>query len=179
MRRHQPAVKRGRTCLGHVRDDQLRVHHPSRNLTMSRGSLTTPPNPLLRSRRHASVSLGGGAVHQEHPAGLSAALQARPLPRAPPRDLDWFPAPDCGGGQGMVWLSDQRLQLLFVQLGSEFPFHSLCHLLPRAPSGFHIFEDHKRLRQRAVCHAYGLGLACPKRLGHFSSQRVLELLWTH
>ena len=146
MRRHQPAVKRGRTCLGHVRDDQLRVHHPSRNLTMSRGSLTTPPNPLLRSRRHASVSLGGGAVHQSIQLAFQQPCRPARCLRAPPRDLDWFPAPDCGGGQGIVWLSDQRLQLLFVQLGSEFPFHSFSHLVPRAPSGFHIFEDRKRLR---------------------------------
>ena len=76
MRRHQPAVKRGHTRLGRVRHTRLCVHHPSRTLTMSRGSLTTPPNPLLRSGRHASVSLGGGVGHQS--TGLASLRPSRP-----------------------------------------------------------------------------------------------------
>jgi len=65
MRRYQPAVKRGREQFATVLCERFRVCHPFSGHLRNRGSLTTPPNPLLlRSRRHASISLVGSASRQ-------------------------------------------------------------------------------------------------------------------
>ena len=87
MRRHQPAVKRGREQFATVLCERFRVRHPFSGRMRNRGSLTTPPNPLLRSRRHASVSVVAARRNRAR-ASLPATFQARPLRCAPPRDSD-------------------------------------------------------------------------------------------
>lgn len=86
------------------------------------------------------------ARHIEQRIGLSATLQVCPLQDAPPCDSE-SSLPRFWRGAGKQLLMYQRLQLLFFQLGSEFPFDPFRHLLPGAPGGFHLFQHRQGLGQ--------------------------------
>ena len=78
MRRYQPAVKRGREQFATVSCERFRVRHQFSRRMRNRGSLATPPNPLLRSRWHASVSLVAARRTQSiGPAFLQPSRPAR------------------------------------------------------------------------------------------------------
>lgn len=163
MRRHQPAVKLCWRLLGLVRDDQLRIHAHVLTTIKSGESCDTPVPP-----RCARVSAGAGGVAgwpSEQQAGLPAALQARPLLKGRPAPQN-CPCPGWGGGQGTVCLSNQRLQLVLIQSGPEFPFDPFGHLLPGSPGGFHVLEDGQRLSQRSILPLNFATLPSPQSDGH-------------
>ncbi len=98
MRRHQPAVKRGPEQFATVLCERFRVHHPFSGRMRNRGSLTTPPNPLLRSRRHASVSVV--AAQRDRASGQpSCNLPGPPAAMCPAPRLGLIPAPEVVGGR--------------------------------------------------------------------------------
>ena len=142
MRRHQPAVKLCRRLLGPVRDDQLRIHGHVLTTIKSGESCDTPVPPRC-ARVSAGVGMGGWTALRAT-GWSSCGPSGPPAARSAVQHLRFVPAPDCGGGRGTVWLSNERLQLVFIQSGSEFPFHPFGHLLPGAPGGFHLFEDIER-----------------------------------
>ena len=166
MRRHQPAVKRGREQFATVYCEQFRVRHLFSGPLRNRGSLATPPHPRLRSRRHASVSVV--AARRDRASGQpSCNLPGPPAAmRTAPR-LRLIPAPEGGGGQGIECLSDQRLQLILFQARAEFPFHAFSHLLPGPSGGFHLLEHVERLCQGAVLGICPVPVPSSKDLCHF------------
>lgn len=141
MRRHQPAVKLGRKRLGLVSDDQFRIHAHIIERS-NRGSLATPPYPLDAPARPPAPEGGLGGPQS---IGLAFLRPFRPARctkcRPAPQNC---PCPGLGWGQGTVCLSNERLQLVFIQSCPEFPFDPFGHLLPGAPGGFHLFEDIER-----------------------------------
>jgi len=70
------------------------------------------------------------------------------------------PCPGLLWGQGRVSLSNQRLQLIFVQCAPEFPFYPFGHLLPRSSRGFHRSQHRQCLCQGAIL--IGIGLPGPE-----------------
>ena len=97
MRRYQPAVKRGREQFATVLCERFRVCHPFSGHLRNRGSLTTPPNPLLRSRRHASISLV--AARRDRASGQpSCNLPGQPAAMCAAPRLGLIPAPEVVGG---------------------------------------------------------------------------------
>ena len=97
MRRYQPAVKRRREQFATVLCERFRVCHPSSGRKRNRGSLSTPPNPLLRSRRHASVSMV--AARRNRASGQpSSHLPGPPAAMCTAPQLGLIPAPEAGVG---------------------------------------------------------------------------------
>ena len=85
-----------------------------------RGSLPTPI-PLLRSRQHASVSLVAAPVPPRiEPASLQPSRPAR-CQLAPSRDSDSSLPRTVVGGREPLSLSDEGLQLVFVQVHPTLP----------------------------------------------------------
>jgi hypothetical protein len=139
MRRHQPAVKRGREQFATVLCERFLVRHPFSGRRRNRGSLTTPPEPPSALASARQRLCGGSAARQSiGPAFLQPSRPARCDVHRPATQID--PCPGGGGGQGIECLSDERFQLILLQARAEFPFHTLSHLLP-GPSGcFHLLE---------------------------------------
>jgi hypothetical protein len=99
MRRNHPPVKRGREQFATVLCKQFRVRHAFPDRVRNRGSLTTPPNPLLRSRRYASVSVVAARRDRDiGPAFLPPSRLARCEVPRPATPID--PCPGGGGGAG-------------------------------------------------------------------------------
>ena len=98
MRRNHPPVKRGREQFVTVLCERFRVHHPFSGRMRNRGSLTTPPTPLLRSRGHASVSVV--AARRNRASGQpSCHLPGPPAAMCPALQLGLIPAPEVVGGR--------------------------------------------------------------------------------
>jgi len=139
MRRHQPAVKPCRRLLGLVSDDQFRIHAHIIERS-NRGSLATPPYPPDAPARPPAPE-GGGWAALRATGWPSCSPSGPPAARSAVQHLRIVPAPDCSGGQGTVCLSNECLQLVFIQSCPEFPFDSFGHFLPGSLGGFHLFED--------------------------------------
>ena len=120
----------------------------------------TPASHVVAAR----CARASGLPSCNHP-GLPAAR--RPAPR-----LGIVPAPDCGGGQGTVCLSNKRLQLVFIQSCPEFPFDPFGHLLPGSPGGFHVLEDGQRLSQRSILPLNFATLPSPQSDGHVPAEVI-------
>ena len=98
MRRNNPPVKRGREQFATVLCKRFRVRHAFFGRMRDRGSLTTPPNPLLRSRGHASVSVV--AARRNRASGQpSCNLPGLPAARCTALQLGLIPAPKLAGGR--------------------------------------------------------------------------------
>ena len=98
MRRNHPPVKRGRQQFATVLCERFRVRHLFSGRMRNRGSLTTPPNPLLRSRGHASASLV--AARRNRAAGQpSCNLPGTPAAMCTAPRLRLIPAPAVVGGR--------------------------------------------------------------------------------
>lgn len=137
----------------------------------NRGSLATPPYPLQMRPRV-----------RRRPRGGWAALRASVWPSCSPSDLPIArsavqpsqncPCPGLEWGQGAVYLSNQRLQLVFVQSGPEFPFDPFCHFLPGSPGGFHVLEDGQRLSQRSILPLNFATFPSPQSDGHVPAEVI-------
>lgn len=105
-------------------------------------SCDTPVPPRCA---RASAGAGRGGLGGPQSIGLAFLQPFRPARctkfRPAPQNC---PCPGLCGGQGTVSLSNERLQLVFIQSCPEFPFHPFGHLLPGSPGGFHLFEDIER-----------------------------------
>jgi len=166
MRRNHPPVKRGREQFATVLCERFRVHHPFSGRMRNRGSLTTPPRPLLRSRRYASVSVVAARRTQSiGPAFLQPSRPARCEVPRPATRID--PCPEVGGGQGIKCLSDERFQLILLQGCAEFLFHTFSHLLPGLSGCLHLLEHLKCLCQGTVLGIYPTLAPSPKGPCHF------------
>lgn len=171
MRRHQPAVKLCQRLLGPVRDDQLRIHAHVLTTIKSGESCDTPvPPPDAPACPPAPE--GGGWAALRALAWPSCGISGPPAAKSAVQLTQNCPCPGLGWGQGPVYLSNQRLQLVFVQSCPEFPFDSFGHLLPGAPGGFHVLEDGQRLSQRSILPLNFATLPSPQSDGHVPAEVI-------
>ncbi len=178
MRRNNPPVKRGREQFAIVLCTRFRVRHAFSGRMRDRGSLTTPPNPLLRSRRHASVSVV--AARRDRASGQPSCQPSRPARcevHRPATRID--PCPEVGGGQGIECLSNERFQLILLQACAEFLFHTCSHLLPGLSGCLHLLEHVKCLCQGTVLGIFPVLTPSPKGPCHFPAYSLRQCSLVH
>jgi len=96
------------------------------------------PVSVLASERQP---FNGGCASRGAAGQPSCRIQVCLLQAAAHSDRDCGSLPGLVVGAGnCVELSDEGLQLVLLQLGPEFPFQPVGHLLPGAASGFHLLE---------------------------------------
>ena len=162
MRRHQPAVKRGRQQFATVSCERFRIHHPFYSRLRIGGVYDTPEPPSALASARQRLFGGSTARQSIGPAFLQPSRPARCDVHRPATRID--PCPGGGGGQGIECLSDERFQLILLQARTEFPFHAFPHLLP-GPSGYlHLLEHLKCLCQGTVLGIFPVFVPSPKGL---------------
>ena len=110
------------------------------------GVLRHPLTPFCaRVGTPASLWWQRGAT--EHRASLPAAFQACPLPRTLPRDSDLSLPRTVVGGRELLSLSDEGLQLVFVQVNPTLPLELLPHIRPTPPHGLQSSKNLQRFRE--------------------------------
>ena len=118
-----------------------------------RGSLPTPPSPLCaRVSTPASPSVAATVAPSIGPAFLQPSRPAR-CKFAPRRDSDSSLPRTVVGGRELLSLSDEGLQLVFVQVHPTLPVELVPHLRPTPPHGLQPAKQLQRLRE-------GHGLGC-------------------
>jgi hypothetical protein len=110
------------------------------------------PIPLC-ARVNTPASLWWRHGAPEHRASLPAVFQACPLLRAQPRDSDSSLPRTVVGGRELLSLSDEGLQLVFVQVHPTLPVELVPHLRPTPPHGLQPAKKLQRVRE-------GQGLDC-------------------
>jgi hypothetical protein len=149
MRRDDPPVKqRGEQFCSLVCGHTWVCHHSG--FQKSGASCDTPVPPFPCSRRNTSHSMAAALRGEQraNPAAASRFACCTAL-RSATRIFRSLPGGVVGAGNG-VELSDEGLQLVFLQLGPEFPFQPVGHLLPGSSRGFHLLEHGEGVCQGAV-----------------------------
>jgi hypothetical protein len=117
-----------------------------------RGRLPTPPSPLCARVSTPAFPLVAATVAlSSGPAFLQPSRPAR-CKLAPCRDLDSSLPRTVVGGRELLSLSDEGLQLVFVQVHPTPPVELLPHLRPTPPHGL---QPAKQLQ--CVREGQGLG----------------------
>ena len=149
MRRNHPPVKR---CRGHkeaICCHQVGIHEFTL-CRSNRGSRTTPPFPFALALTRQRLFGGGTVPPSIGPAFLRSSRPARchaprPATRIRPCPGRWW------GGRELLSLSDEGLQLVFVQVNPTLPLELLPHLRPTPPHGLQLSKNFQRF-----CEGHGL-----------------------